>query len=222
MSEQKIEENSELSIGAMAILNVAEALFAQKGFKATAISEIAKKAAVSKANIYHHFKSKEHLYQAALALACERVFKVMELSDLAFPDNPVLRLKEYVSRHLQSMLEQPISSNLIKRELMDNTQVEGRMLAKDIFTNTFNKVASLVLDVHQIDESSEDNHAYLQAFILISVNVFFFDSQSVMKYLPGISTLADSPETFSNTVFDFIMNSNTKPISHSEEGNANE
>ncbi len=207
MLENKIEQKIELSKAAMLILNVAESLFAQKGFKATSISEIAKKTSGSKANIYHHFRSKEHLYQEALELACERVFNVMELTNSpSSVGDARIQLKEYVSLHLKSMLEQPVSTNLIKRELMDNNQIEGKMLAKDIFTNTFVKVASLVFDAKGIDKNSQDINASLQAFMLIGVNIFFFDSQSVMKYLPGVSSIIDSPEVFSNKMFDFIMN----------------
>ena len=212
MPKNKVEQKIELSKGALSILNVAESLFAQKGFKATSISEIAKKAGGSKANIYHHFKSKEHLYREALELACERVFNVLELTNSLPSVDARTRLKEYVSLHLKSMLEQPASTNLIKRELMDNNQIEGKMLAKDIFTNTFTKVASLVFDAHEIDKSTQDVNASLQAFMLIGVNIFFFDSQSVMKYLPGVSSIADSPEIFSNKIFDFIMNTEPKNI----------
>jgi len=70
-----------LSKAAMSILDVAELLFSQKGFKATSISDIAKSAGGSKANIYHHFKSKEHLYQRVLELACERVFNLEKTSN---------------------------------------------------------------------------------------------------------------------------------------------
>jgi len=222
MSKNKVEQKIELSKGAMLILNVAESLFAQKGFKATSISEIAKKVGGSKANIYHHFKSKEHLYKEALELACERVFNVMELTNSVPSVDARTRLKEYVTLHLKSMLEQPMSTNLIKRELMDNNQIEGKMLAKDIFTNTFTKVASLVFDAHGIDKSSQDINASLQAFMLIGVNIFFFDSQSVMKYLPGVSSIASSPEVFSNKIFDFIMETDSKNMKCTNVKGSNE
>ena len=217
-----VNNSHKFSKGALAILSVAESLFAQKGFKATSISEIAKKVGGSKANIYHHFKSKEHLYQAALGLACERVFNVLELTNSVPSVDARTRLKEYVSLHLKSMLEQPNSTNLIKRELMDNNQIEGKMLAKDIFTNTFAKVASLVFDVNDIDKSTQDVNASLQAFMLIGVNIFFFDSQSVMKYLPGVSSIADSPEVFSNKIFDFIMNTGSQNMQNTIVRGSNE
>ena len=120
------------------------------------------------------------------------------------------------------MLEQPDSTNLIKRELMDNNQIEEKMLAKDIFTNTFTKVASLVFDVHQIDSDSQDINASLQAFMLIAVNVFFFDSQSVMKYLPGVSAIADTPEVFSHKIFYFIINTSSQNMQNPTMRNSNE
>jgi len=213
--------SQKFSKGALVILSVAESIFAKNGFKATSISEIAKKTGGSKANIYHHFKSKEHLYQETLYLACDRVFNVLEPLELQPSPEPKQRLKEYIALHLKSMIEQPNSTNLIKRELMDNNQIEGKLLAKDIFTNTFTKVATLVFDGHEIEKGSHNTTASLQAFMLIGVNIFFFDSQAVMKYLPGVSSLSNSPEVFSNMMFDLIINQSGINVIEPEKENFN-
>jgi AcrR family transcriptional regulator len=44
-----------------AILNAATELFARKGYKGTATSEIAERADVAQGTVFHHFKSKENL-----------------------------------------------------------------------------------------------------------------------------------------------------------------
>ena len=44
------------------IVEAAEVLFAEKGFSATSMTEIAEKAGVAKGLIYHHFASKEDLW----------------------------------------------------------------------------------------------------------------------------------------------------------------
>lgn len=44
-----------------AILTAATDLFAQKGYKGTAVSEIAESADVAQGTVFHHFKSKENL-----------------------------------------------------------------------------------------------------------------------------------------------------------------
>ncbi len=46
-----------------AILDAAEKIFIKKGFADTAVSEIAKKAKITKSLIHHHFGSKEQLWQ---------------------------------------------------------------------------------------------------------------------------------------------------------------
>jgi len=60
-----------MSEGARAILNDAVRLFAEKGFDAISMNDIAKAADVSKANIFHHFSNKETLYLEVLRKACE-------------------------------------------------------------------------------------------------------------------------------------------------------
>ncbi len=218
-------KNITFSKSALVILKEAENLFAQKGFKATSISEIANKTGGSKANIYHHFKSKEHLYQVNLKLACERVFNVFEPSKDKLTSSPKKSLKENIALHLKNMIEQPNSINLIKRELMDDNQIEGRMLAQDIFTNAFKKVTALISEASSQTQKSTPSDsnitASMQAFMLIGVNVFFFESQSVMKCLPGISSFSDYPEIFSSSIFDMIIDQDFTHIIEPNKGTLN-
>jgi len=206
MSKQNKVQEKKTAKTAITILNVAQSLFAQRGYKATSISEIANRVGVSKANIYHHFKSKEHLYQEALKFACEQVFNILNLNSSSDTEQPKIRLQKYVELHLKSMLEHPISTNLIKRELMDNNQINGEMLAQSIFTNIFLKVSSLVFDAQDKEVDPANKNTALQAFAFVALNMFFFDSQSVMKYLPGVNSFSDSPESFSRKIFEIIIN----------------
>jgi len=48
--------------GASRVLQAAEKLFAEHGYDGVSASMIAEAASVSKANIFHHFHSKEQLY----------------------------------------------------------------------------------------------------------------------------------------------------------------
>ena len=53
------------------ILQTASRLFATHGYGSTSLSTVAKDASVSKALIFWHFESKEHLYEAVLAQTME-------------------------------------------------------------------------------------------------------------------------------------------------------
>lgn len=48
------------------ILDEAEALFAEKGYKATSLGEVADRVGMRSPSLYNHFKNKEALYQAVL------------------------------------------------------------------------------------------------------------------------------------------------------------
>lgn len=48
------------------ILDAAIILFAEKGFRDTSISEVAKAVQISNANVFYHFKNKEELFLAVL------------------------------------------------------------------------------------------------------------------------------------------------------------
>jgi AcrR family transcriptional regulator len=60
----KQAERSEATIAA--ILGAARKLFTARGFEATSIDEIGAKAGVAKGAVYHHFKSKEAIFERVL------------------------------------------------------------------------------------------------------------------------------------------------------------
>ncbi len=70
-----------------AIVAAAERLFGDEGFDGTVIDDIAAEAGVAKGAVYHHFASKEAVFEAALrrrsaALAAEITAKVIEAGDV--------------------------------------------------------------------------------------------------------------------------------------------
>jgi len=90
-AENKPETDSASSPGAQSILEVAEQLFADSGFDSVSISDIAQRADVSKANIFHHFKSKEGLYLAVLKSACGHSARTLdEVERTSIPGKPGL------------------------------------------------------------------------------------------------------------------------------------
>jgi TetR/AcrR family transcriptional regulator len=59
--------------GRSAILSAAKTQFAKQGYHGATLSKIAAYAGVSKADIFHHFGSKEGLYLAVLRDYCQRL-----------------------------------------------------------------------------------------------------------------------------------------------------
>lgn len=198
--EQKSETDHALSKGALSILEVAEQLFADKGFDAVSINDIAQRAGVSKANIFHHFKSKEGLYIAVLKLACEHSAQALDEVEGALTDGPQAQLEAFFTHHLQALLAHSRSTQLIQRELLENGTERGKQLAEEVFSEHFSRLVGLVREGQSQGLLREDFDAALLAFLLVGANVFFFETRSVLKHLPEVD-FAESPDHYGSAVF---------------------
>lgn len=70
------------------ILDKAQEIFAAKGFEATTLGEIAGAAGIRAPSLYEYFGSKEQLYEAMLARACEPLFDILDRFVKASEDRP--------------------------------------------------------------------------------------------------------------------------------------
>jgi len=74
------------------LLDVAKALFAERGFEATSIEEIAKRAGVSKPVVYEHFGGKEGIYAVVVDREMKRLLNRM--TDSLVITHPKLMLEQ--------------------------------------------------------------------------------------------------------------------------------
>ncbi|RLA39305.1 MAG: TetR/AcrR family transcriptional regulator [Gammaproteobacteria bacterium] len=185
------------------ILEVAGQLFARSGYDGVSINEIANEAGVSKANIFHHFKSKKGLYLAALNKACSLSAGVLEDNAVESSDDSSDRVRHFLSSHLEVLLQQPLATRLIQRELLDGAEGNGKELAEKVFAETFEKITDLVRDVQAQGAIKSSIDASLLAFLMVGANVFFFENRDLMAHLPGID-FAGAPDRYSEAVFELL------------------
>jgi len=74
------------------LLDVGRALFAERGFEATSIEEIAKRADVSKPVVYEHFGGKEGLYAVVVDREMKRL--LARITDSLFATHPRVMLEQ--------------------------------------------------------------------------------------------------------------------------------
>ena len=63
------------------ILDVAEALFADRGFAGTAVRDIAREAGLTAPSLYNHFDGKQALYEAVLGRGVQPLFDIITASN---------------------------------------------------------------------------------------------------------------------------------------------
>jgi AcrR family transcriptional regulator len=107
------------------ILDVAESLFAQRGFAGVSVREIAGQVGVNQASIYNHFPSKQALYEAVL----ERGFR--PIRDLLADRAQDLHSRSVQDRLLEQLVDHlwhtPHLPKLIQREVLDGGEYLERL-----------------------------------------------------------------------------------------------
>ena len=107
------------SPGEAAILTAGVRLFSEQGFDGVSMRGIAEAAGVSKANIYHHFSSKEALYLAILqSSAAETAALVENLADGSGSFDE--RLKEFAEAYQHHLFDRHLAEAMIAADEVVN------------------------------------------------------------------------------------------------------
>jgi TetR/AcrR family transcriptional regulator len=186
------------------ILAAAEELFARRGFDTVSMNDIAESAGVSKANIFHHFESKNALYLAVVRNACaDSIDRLQQLqhADGAIPE----RLADFTANHLHNMLEHDRVSRLILREIVGEQGARrAQELAEKVFGENFAILVEIVRIGQRRGELRADFDPAMLATLLIGADVFFFESQEVLRHFKDVD-FAHDPERYSRMLMDLLL-----------------
>lgn len=100
------------------ILEVAEALFARRGFSGVGVREVAEAAGLSKSSLFHHFRSKVQLYDAVLAGVLARIEERLARA-LRADGRPLDRLDRWIDALIDALAEHPGTARLLLRALFE-------------------------------------------------------------------------------------------------------
>ena len=201
-----LEQASPATVGEATdrILAAAEKLFAESGFDAVSMNAVAELAGVSKANIFHHFSSKNALYLAVMGNACRRSNPLMDSLEKdggAFAE----RLRRFAHAHLAYLLEHEQTSRLVLREVIQNDPQRCRELADQVFGGKFARLAAIMRGGQERGELRADLDPGMVAILFIAADLFFFQSREVSRHLPDIRHLSADPAAYSNLLVDILM-----------------
>ncbi len=192
------------SAGERAILEAASRLFSENGFAGVSMRSVAEAAGVSKANIYHHFESKEALYLAILhasAAELSALVENLEESSGHFDAN----ISEFSSAHLQHLTDNETTSRLMLREAFSGDEERSRMLVERVVGGTFERMISIFRAGQEAGELRSDLDPALCATLLMGADVFFFQARGALKHIPQAG-FARRPGRFSEQMIDVMLN----------------
>ncbi len=202
--QTQVDHKAIYSGGEQAILEAAEALFAEKGFDAVSMSAIARLANTSKPNIYHHFKNKNELYLAVMKTAVQRSSVLLDALEDA-PGTFRQHLSDFSAGQLNNILAHKRSTQLILRETLSGGTQNGQEIARHVVGEVFTRLVAMVHQGQQENEFRDDIDPALAAFMVIAANMFFFQANPIMQHIPEAHFTNDAG-TFSNGVMDILFN----------------
>lgn len=185
------------------ILAAAKDLFAEAGFDAVSMNAIAERAGVSKANVFHHFKSKNALYLEVLKTACGE--SRPHIDQLGSGSGTLVeRLRDFSQSHLANILRDEKISRLIQRDLVENGPQRGKEFAEQVFGQNFARLVEILRTGQKKGELRKGIDPAMLATLLIGADVFFFQSREVLRHLPDVG-FTDAPESYSTMLVDILL-----------------
>ena len=133
---EKIQGKTRIqAINEARILDAAQEVFAEHGFRGATVDEIATRAEMSKPNLLYYFKTKKLLYRAVLERTL--VLWLAPLKELEAASDPAAEIRNYIAAKLEASLRHPNASRVFASEiqqgapvLMDYLHGELRSLVK--------------------------------------------------------------------------------------------
>ena len=101
-----------------AILEAAEALFAERGFASTRLEDVAERVGIRRASIVYYFRDKRELYEAVLGSVFGGLFEVLEEA-ISGPEPLPLRAEAAVSGWVDYVGRRPSVARIVLREAAD-------------------------------------------------------------------------------------------------------
>jgi TetR/AcrR family transcriptional regulator len=176
--------------GARRIVSAAGRLFAQHGYAGTSMADVAAAAGVSKATVFHHFRSKRALYDAlvgeAIAGFREQLVPLLDASD-----GTEESLRNFAAAHVKRLARLRGTMRLIMRELLEGSpETRGTATSEEMARNL-----SLVVDALRGAQARgavrADADPGLAAFVLLVTSWFLAQTAGVMRRHPDLAVTGD-------------------------------
>ncbi|MFW5693114.1 MAG: TetR/AcrR family transcriptional regulator [Thermoguttaceae bacterium] len=172
------------------IIETAGPIFAAKGFEATTVREICRRAEVNLAAVNYHFGSKEGLYVATVREAHPDRLEQRLAPEFAPGTTPAERLRGFVKVLLRRLLELNATDwqwRLLLREITDPTPMCREML-QEHFRSGFGALLAIVDEV--VGPALPPHRRHQIALSVVGQCVYYRSAASIVPMIVGEEELA--------------------------------
>jgi len=182
------------------ILTCAAELFAEKGFEAVSMRDIASQAGMRAPSLYNHFRDKQSLYQATLHEVFSQHNTAL-IGVLTSTDDPHGKLQQVVHISLLKMAEEPNFRLLLQRELLQNERDRLQFLAEEVMADTCHQLQAIL----QLINPQADHHFVITS--LMGHLLFHVQIAQMRDFLPGVEDKHADLAYLSQQIYDSLLKS---------------
>jgi TetR/AcrR family transcriptional regulator len=189
--------------GARSILDAAFALFLRDGYEGVSVAKIAEQAQVSKANVFHHFESKEALY---LDVMREASIGHAEFAERLLEENisSVEKIRRLAIWEFEDNFRNNARVHLLISEVFGGRNTPSRKLARQVFRRNFDAVIGLFEQGQRGGEFRPDFDPAVAACMLGSTSSMYAQTHEGMRQLPKFRYI-DDPRAYANATCDLLL-----------------
>lgn len=184
------------------ILEAAEAVFAEYGFKGATTGKIADRAGIPKANLHYYFPTKELLYRQVV----ENIFQIWLNAANTFDDcdNPEEALTSYISAKMDISRQHPMGSKVWANEILHKAPVIQDYLETTLDEWTKSRIAVIERWIKEGKMAPVDPRTLL--YMIWATTQHYADFNHQIETLNAGKPLSDEQfETAKKTVVSIIL-----------------
>lgn len=183
------------------ILTVSAQLFAQKGYAAVSMRELASETNMTPAALYHHYADKESLYYAVLVYVfADKAAAITELT--GGESSSETKLSVLIQWLIELFSRNEVFTRLLHRELLDGDAARIKLLTKEVVEKPFLEVERLIAKLVP-DRDSKSLSVSAMALIL-----GHFQLKPILRNLTGEASpdkLIEQERALADTVTTMIL-----------------
>lgn len=123
------------------ILDVAQDLFAQRGYAGIGLAEVAEGVGLSKSSLFHHFPSKAQLYTTVMARILTNLDDEVTKA-LALGGRPTERLDRWIDTVIDVLAANPTYPSLLLRVLVEDAELPSGLPDGKVANDTIRRIGA--------------------------------------------------------------------------------
>ena len=176
------------------LLDIAEQLFAERGFYGVSIAAIASEVGFTKQGLLHYFNSKETLYGAILQRISDDLHEQQNEAVQA-SEKSIERLKQFYATLAEPTETNTRRTRLLMRELLDNNARATN--AENWYLREFLERLIGMVKAIEVFQTLSDEEALIFAYQLLGAVNYFLISPATLSGIFGKDLMQRVSDTFS-------------------------